>query len=201
MASKNYKKSDFTEKMTDEEKINLYRGLIPILLGLMFVFFFFGWCYIYNTKYGVEVGCNGWNFICMSFCWNFKSPNSIFGDMAVPFFHYAKYFVIILEILTTIIFYMTLALVALACFNLKKPRRIITKVSLIVSIVYAVIILAAFVTALCMNASDILPGYCSGNPACSIQSLIIFPFLLAVLIIIVNALLLKKLTPKGVTEE
>jgi hypothetical protein len=201
MATKNYKKTNVSEKMTDEEKINLYRGLSIILLGLMFIFFFFGWCYVYNTKYGVEVGCNGWNFICMSFCWNFKSANSAFGDMAVPFYCYAKYYVIVLEILTTIIFYLTLVLVALACINLKKPNRLVTNISMIVSIVYSVVILGAFVTALIMNASDILPFYCSGNPACSIQSMIIFPFLLSILILIVNILLRNKLTPKKVEEE
>lgn len=201
MATKNYKKEKTYEKMTDEEKINLYRGLAVILLGLMFVFFFFGWCYIYNTGYGVEVGCNGWNFICMSFSWNFKSANRAFGDMAVPFYWYAEYFVVILEILTTIVFYLTIVLLILACFNLKKPHRILVKISLILSIVYAVTFLGAFITALAMNGSDILPSYCSGNPKCSVQSLIIFPFLLSVLIIVVNALLLKKLSPKEVEEQ
>ena len=184
----NYQKQTVKE-MTREEKINLYRGMILVLLGLMLIFFFFGWCYVYNTKYGVEVSCNGWNFICMSFCWDFKSPNKIFGDMAVPFFHFAKYYVIVLEIMTTIIFYLTLIMIALACFNLKKPRRIITTIFMIVSIIYSVTLLAAFITALTMNGSKILSGYCSNNPACSVNSLIIFPFLLSIVIMIINIVL------------
>ena len=104
MASNVQKQKTFKD-MSNEEKINLYRGMTIVLLGLMLIFFFFGWCYVYNKDYGVEVGCNGWNFICMSFYWNFTSPNQIFGDMAVPFFHWAKYYVIVLEIITTVIFY------------------------------------------------------------------------------------------------
>ena len=192
----NYQKQQVNKEMTEEEKINLYRGMILVLLGIMFIFFFFGWCYVYNKKYGVEANCSGWNFICMSFCWNFKSPNQVFGDMAVPLFHYAKYHVIVLEIITTILFYLTLIMIALACFNLKKPRRIITTIFMIISIFYSVTFLAAFITALTMNGSRILPGYCSNNPACSVDSLIIFPFLLSVLIMILNIVLRNKLASK-----
>lgn len=193
MANKNQKQQTIKE-MTNEEKINLYRGMILVLLGLMLIFFFFGWCYVYNKDYGVEVNCNGWNFICMSFCWDFKSPNKAFGDMAVPFFHYAKYYVIVLEVMTTIIFYLTLALIVLACLNLKKTRRIITTIFMFISIVYSVALLAAFITALTMNGSKILPGYCSGNPKCSVDSLIIFPFLLSIVIMIINIVLRKNLS-------
>lgn len=174
--------------LTKEEKINVCRGMIPILLGLMLVFFFFGWCYIYNKDYGVEAGCNGWNFICMSFCWNFKSPEMIFGDMAVPFYHYAEYHVIVLEIMTTVIFYLTLILIGLSIFNLKKPNRKLTTIFMVISIIYSVFLLAAFITALTMNGSKILPGFCGGNPKCSVDSLIIFPFLLSIVIMITNIL-------------
>ena len=189
------------KQTTNEEKINLCRGAIIILLGLMFIFFFFGWCYVYNTKYGVEVNCSGWNFICMSFCWNFKSSNKVFGDMAVPFYYYAKYYVIVLEVITTIIFYLTLILVALAAINLKKNSRKITTIFMVVSIIYSVTLLAAFITALTMNGSKILPKYCSGNPACSIQSLIIFPFLLSVAIMIINIYLRAKLNKQEIEQK
>ena len=128
----NEKKPQTIKQMTEEDRINLCRGAIIILLGLMFIFFFFGWCYVYNTSYGVEVNCSGWNFICMSFSWNFKSTNTVFGDIAVPFYYYAKYYVIVLEVMTTIIFYLTLILVALAAINLKKNSRKITTVFMVV---------------------------------------------------------------------
>ena len=197
----NNTKNQTIKQTTDEEKINLCRGAIIILLGLMFIFFFFGWCYVYNTQYGVEVNCNGWNFICMSFCWNFKSSNAVFGDIAVPFYYYAKYYVIVLQIITTIIFYLTLILVALAAINLKKNSRKITTVFMVVSIIYSVTLLAAFITALTMNGSRILPKYCSNNPACSIQSLIIFPFLLSVAILLINIYLRSKLLKQEIEQE
>ena len=189
--SKQYQKP--VKELTREDKINLCRGMIPILLGLMLVFFFFGWCYVYNKDYGVEVNCSGWNFICMSFCWNFKSTEKVFGDMAVPFYYYAQYYVIVLEIITTVIFYLTLVLIALAAFNLKKPNRKITSVFMVISIIYSIFLLAAFITALAMNGSKILPKYCGGNPKCSVDSLIIFPFLLSIAIMITNIILRKNL--------
>lgn len=196
----NYQKEKTIKEMTKEEKINLYRGMIVVLLGLMLIFFFFGWCYIYNKDYGVEVGCNGWNFICMSFCWNFKSTEKVFGDMAVPFYYYAKYYVIVLEIMTTIIFYLTIILLILACLNLNKVNRTITTVFMFVSIVYSVALLAAFITALTMNGSKILPKYCGGNPKCSVDSLIIFPFLLSLVILIINIVLRNKLAENEIEQ-
>ena len=189
--SKQYQKP--VKELTREDKINLCRGMIPILLGLMLVFFFFGWCYVYNKDYGVEVNCSGWNFICMSFCWNFKSTEKVFGDIAIPFYYYAQYHVIILEIMTTVIFYLTIVLIALAAFNLKKANRKITGAFMVVSIIYSAFLLAAFVTALTMNGSKILPKYCGGNPKCSVDSLIIFPFLLSIVIMITNIVLKKNL--------
>ena len=189
--NKQYQKP--VKELTREDKINLCRGMIPILLGLMLVFFFFGWCYVYNKDYGVEVNCSGWNFICMSFCWNFKSTEKVFGDIAIPFYYYAQYHVIILEIMTTVIFYLTIVLIALAAFNLKKANRKITSVFMVVSIIYSAFLLAAFITALTMNGSKILPKYCGGNPKCSVDSLIIFPFLLSIAIMITNIVLKKNL--------
>ena len=196
----NYQKEKTIKEMTKEEKINLYRGMIVVLLGLMLIFFFFGWCYIYNKDYGVEVGCNGWNFICTSFCWNFKSTEKVFGDMAVPFYYYAKYYVIVLEIMTMIIFYLTIILLILACLNLNKVNRTITTVFMFVSIVYSVALLAAFITALTMNGSKILPKYCGGNPKCSVDSLIIFPFLLSLVILIINIVLRNKLAENEIEQ-
>lgn len=198
MANNNFQKEQTVKEMTNEEKVNLYRGMILVLLGLMLIFFFFGWCYVYNKDYGVEVGCNGWNFICMSFSWDFKSPNAVFGDMAVPFYHFAKYYVIVLEIMTTIVFYLTLILIALAALNLKKANRMITTIFMIISIVYSVVLLASFITALTMNESRILPGYCNNNPKCSVDSLIIFPFLLSIVIMIINIVLRHNLANKEI---
>lgn len=193
----NYQKP--IEKMTDEEKINLCRGLIIIMLVAMFLFFFFGWCYIYNTGYGVEVNCNGWNFICQSFVWDLESENPAFGDISL-FYYFAEDYIFILQILTTAIFYLTLALVVLAILNIKKLSRKITTIFMIVSIVYSVLFLAAFVVALTINGSRILPEYCSGNPACSVQSLIIFPFLLSVGIVLINIYLRSKIGKKEVEQ-
>ena len=179
--------------LTKEDIISLLRVGTVFFLGVLLLFFFFGWCYIRNNKYGVEAGMNGWNFICLSFTWNFKSVNkAIFGDVAVPFNYYAHELTIMLTVVTMIVFYLTIALIVLAIFNLIKVRTKVTKAIMILSLVNTFMLLLAFIFALVMNASDILPVFCSGNPECSIRSLIIFPFLISLLIFILNFVLKKK---------
>lgn len=193
----NNKKQSLDTELTDEDKINVLRAGSLFFLGVLLLFFFFGWCYIRNTKEGVEVGMNGWNFICLSFTWKFSSANkAMFGDVAVPFYYYAQAFIVILTIMAMIIFYVTIALVVLAIFNLAKRSVKITTTMIVLSIVNSVTLLASFVTALAMNASDILPIFCSGNPACSIRSLIILPFLVSALVLVLNIFLRKKLLEK-----
>lgn len=184
-------------EFTREDVIGLLRAATVFFLGVLLLFFFFGWCYIRNNKVGVEVGMNGWNFICLSFTWNFRSTNTtLFGDVAVPFNYYAHELTVTLTIITMIAFYLTIALVVLAVLNLIKVRAIITKLITILAIANAISLLVAFIIALIMNGSDILPEYCSGNPECSIRSLIIIPSLVSVLIAILNGILSKKLVVK-----
>ena len=181
------------KQMTPEETISSLASSSVILLAVLLLTFFFGWCYIFNTEVGVEIGANGWNFICMSFCWNFKSSAPIFGGIAVPFYYYAKYQTIILQILTTVMFYITLTLVGLSILNIKKHSIGLTKIIVALSVFNSLLLLGCFIVALTMNNSRILPKYCSGNPDCSIHSLAIFPFLVSIVILISNGMLLYKL--------
>ena len=154
-----------------------------------------------HTEYGVEANCNGCNFICQSFVWDLESENHAFGDISL-FYYFAEDYIYILQILTTIIFYLTLGLCALTFLGikLKKHSRLIATFFMIVSIAYSTLFLAAIVVALTINGSRILPEYCSGNPACSVQSLIIFPFLLSVGMMIINIFLRAKLGNKEVEQ-
>ena len=185
------------QQLTKEDKINLFRVGTVFFLGVLLLFFFFGWCYIRNTKYGVEAGMNGWNFICLSFCWAFKSTNTtMLGDVAMPFYYYAQVFIVILTVLACIIFWVTVASIVISIMNLAKRSVIKTTIVLVLSLINSVTLLTAFVVALIMNASDIIPIYCSGNPACSIRSLTILPFLISALILVLNIFLRKKLLEK-----
>ena len=52
--------------------------------------------------------------------------------------------------------------------------------------------IASFIVALSMKNGTILSRYCSGNPACSIKSLIIIPALLALISSLPSAIACKK---------
>ena len=192
----NSKNQKAKKVMTIEEKISSLASSSLILLGVLLLSFFFGWCYIFNTDVGVEVGCNGWNFVCMSFSWHFKSTAAVFGNIAVPFYYYAKIYTIILTILTMSSFYLILIMGGLSALNIKKLNNSLTKIILWLSILNALVLLGCFIVALMMNGSRILPKYCSGNPKCSIQSLAIFPFIISLVIVVSNGMLLYNLSNK-----
>ena len=194
----NKTKNQIKKVMTEEEMISSLRVSTLVLTAILFLSFFFGFCYIFNTDYGVEVGVNGWNLICMSFCWNFKSSALVFGDIAVPFYVYAKYYTIILTISMTVVFYCTLAVFILSIINIKKQKYSFSKIVLVLTIFSTIFLLLCFIVALTMNNSRILPKYCSGNPACSIHSLAIFPFFISLINMISSAVLLYKLHEKEI---
>lgn len=197
MANSN-SKNQVKKVMTEDEIISSLRVSTLFLTALLFVSFFFGFCYVFNTDYGVEVGVNGWNLICMSFYWNFKSSAVVFGDIAVPFYVYAKYYTIILTVFMTIVFYFNFIIFILSLINIKKQKYLLSKISMILSIFTTILLLGCFIVALTMNGSRILPKYCSGNPACSIHSLAIFPFFISLINMIASAVLLYKLHEKEI---
>ena len=85
-----------------------------IILVILLLFFFFGWSYIYNTEYGVEIGINGWNYICLGFSHAYKSMNKVvFGDVD-SFYYYVNHLVEAETIITFVSF--LLAVTFLACF-------------------------------------------------------------------------------------
>ena len=50
------KQQNSYRELSKEEKINVCRGMIPILLGLMLIFFFFGWWFLLSYIYGSVIG-------------------------------------------------------------------------------------------------------------------------------------------------
>ena len=141
--------------------------------------YFFGFSYIWNTDVGSEAGVNGWNYMIACLTWNFKSTSPFYGDLAIPFNYYAKYYVRVLAVATTVTFPILVAYIVLSCLNIRKYKPRLEKIITIVLYALTVAFLACFIIALTMNGSKILPKYCSNNPKCSIASLAIFPFLVS----------------------
>lgn len=182
------KKQDMT--LEDKKKVLAESGVIVGIVLLLC--YFFGWSYVFNTGYGVEVGVNGWNYIIACFSWSFKGTGALYGDIAVPFNYYAKYYVRVLAVATTVSLAILIAFIVATSFNIKKYRVKLEKACMILLYVLAGVFLVCLVTALAMNGSKILPKYCNSNPKCSIATLIFFPFFITLITAIVHSVFIYK---------
>lgn len=131
---------------------------------------------IYNSDIaGVEVGVSGFNFLAAAVTGNYSSADSLYGDIAVPFYYYApaqtQQLATAVLILAVCLLLTVLAHVLTAA--LKKPQ--------LLPLCAALSLIAAGLTVWCffiragMTGSDILPIYCSSNPACSIRAFSMVP--------------------------
>ena len=174
------KKVKVRQEMTldDKKKVAVQSGLV---LGVILLLcYFFGFSYIWNTSYGSEASVNGWNYIMACLTWTFKGTSGIYGKwLAVPFNYYARIYVRMLAVATTVSLGLLLVFIALTCFNLKKFHKKLEIASMAVLYVLAVSFLVCIIFGLMMNGSNILPKYCSGNPKCSIDTLAFFPFFIS----------------------
>lgn len=163
-----------------------------VLIGILFLSLFFGWSYIFNTDSGVEIGVNGWNYVCLSFTWYFKTTNEVlFGNVAA-FYYYVKYIVVVLTVVTAIAFYLLIALAPIAFINIKKSSAKLATANGILSVVLAVVLLVCFIVSLCMGPK-MIKGYCSNNPKCSVCSLSILPMFIAIANGVLNFVLRHKM--------
>ena len=176
--------------LDDKKKVLAESGIV--IGAILLLCYFFGFSYVWNTDYGSEVSVNGWNYIISCLTWQFKKPDAIYGDIAVPFNYYAKYYVRVLAVATTLSFAVLLIYIVLSCFNIKKYHAKLETITMIVLYVLAVSFLVCIVTGLAMNGSKILPKYCSGNPKCSIATLAFFPFFISLITAIVHSAFIYK---------
>ena len=181
-----------TKKSFKEDPYSSFTVGSLFILAILFLFFFFGWSYIYNTEYGVEIGINGWNYICLGFSHAFKSTNTgLFGNVD-SFYYYVKGLVVAETIITFIAFWLVVALSVIAGFNVRKANRKLVLIAGIASVVLAIVFLGCFVVALSMTPK-MVSGYCGGNKKCSVHSLALLSFFVALGNAIVNFALLHKM--------
>ena len=186
METKNVKQEMSLE---DKKKALAQSGII--VGAVLLLCYFFGFSYIWNTSYGSEASVNGWNYICACLSWTFKGTNGVYGKwLAVPFNYYAKYYVRVLAVATTVSLGVLIAYILVSVFNIKKYHAKLELVSMILLYVLALNFLVCIIVALTMNGSNILPKYCSGNPKCSIATLAFFPFFIALIAAIVHSVFL-----------
>ena len=178
--------------LSDKQKILAESGIV--VGAILLLCYFFGFSYIWNTSYGSEASVNGWNYIIACFTWTFKSTNGVYGKfLAVPFNYYAKYYVRVLAVATTVSFGILILYIVASCLNIKKFHKKLEIVTMIILYVLAASFLACIIIALTMNGSKILPRYCNNNPKCSIATLAFFPFFITLITAIVHSVFIYKM--------
>lgn len=108
---------------------------------------------------------------------DYSSADSVYGDLAVPFYYYAKSRCYGVSMITVIAVFVVLLNIAMEIIIMTTRAYDLTYVAVFLGFVSAALMLAAFIIALDMKNGKILSVYCGGNPSCSIQSFAILPFL------------------------
>lgn len=165
------------------KQLNVFYIVAICISAVMLLCYFFNWVYIYNTSAGVgiEVRVSGWSFSVAALSGKFTSSNKVYGDLAVPFNYYARLYCEKLATVTLISLITAILSLGANIFLLIKPKHIFSAVPAVLSLASTILLFVCFGIALSMKNSDILPVYCSGNPACFIRSLAIIPAIVALL--------------------
>ena len=149
-------------------------GLLLFLLAL--ALFLVPWAEIYNTDIaGVEVTTHGFSFLAAAITRSFTSTAAIYKDLAVPFYYYAQSWCISIAWATLAAFLGLLVGLIAQVLTVTIKAYACSLICAIGGILGSIGLLIAFILGRSMSTSDILPIYCSGNPACSIHSYAFVP--------------------------
>ncbi|MCH5159448.1 MAG: hypothetical protein J1F66_01190 [Clostridiales bacterium] len=152
-------------------------GISVLLLFLLFVSF----ADVYNTTagVGVEVKVSGWSFAIAALTDTYSSADSVYGNLAVPFYYYAGEWCETLAIFALFSVLIMVLNIVVQIFAAVKKIYVLNAVSAILSVIAAILLIVCFVEGLAMKNGEILTTYCSNNPACSIRSFAIIPAIVA----------------------
>ena len=163
---------------TDRLPILSWCALAAIALALLL--FFASWAHVYNTDMndgagGWEVSVDGWACLAAGVTHDYTSSSPVYKDMAVPFYYYAPGSVETLCLLTLAAFVAAaVSLILQLAASMGKRHGLLLPAG-VACAAGGALLAACFASALSMSGSDILPLYCSYNPACSIQSQAVLP--------------------------
>ena len=173
------------KRAREEQYKSALSRLSPLLLSvfllsiLLLALFFCDLSYIHNTDVGREVSVSVWSYALATVSGSFSSPAAVFGDIAVPFYYYAETGTVLTGILSLVLVIAALALTVLSAVVFFKRKYDLLPLLLFAAGVTVLLLVGSLISSLSLNSSQILPIYCSGNPACSIRSDAYFPLIAA----------------------
>ena len=160
-------------------KLLPFYGWAIAVLAAVIVCYFFNWVYVYNSDYGIEVKASGFSFIAAALSGKYSSADKIYGDLAMPFYYYAKTSCETLGAVTLTAFILNvLAVIVLFIVRITK-MQLLSFISVLFSLISFALLITSFVVALGMKNDKILSVYCGGNPKCYIGSLSILTALVS----------------------
>lgn len=174
------------KRAREEQYKHALSRLSPLILSvfllsiLLLALFFCDLSYIHNTDVGREVSVSVWSYALATVSGSFSSPAAVFGDIAVPFYYYAETGTVLTGILSLVLVIAALALAVLSAVVFLRRKYDLLPLLLFAAGVTVLLLVGSLISSLALNSSQILPVYCSGNPACSIRSDAYFPLLAAI---------------------
>lgn len=170
------------------KKLTIFTIISLVATVVVLALFLVDWAQIYNTTIaGKEVSFTGLNCLFSALTGNFTSTEKIYGDMAIPFYYYAESNCQDLGLFTLFAGGSLVLLLACQVITLCTKKQVLNVISLVLSLMTTCALIISFVIAIQLNGSQILPIYCSGNPACSIRSYAIIPTILAFIVVLVHS--------------
>ena len=177
------------KRAREEQYKHALSRLSPLLLSvfllsiLLLALFFCDLSYIHNTDVGREVSVSVWSYALATVSGSFSSPAAVFGDIAVPFYYYAETGTVLTGILSLVLVIAALALAVLSAVVFLRRKYDLLPLLLFAAGVTVLMLVGSLISSLALNSSQILPIYCSGNPACSIRSDAYFPLIAALAVL------------------
>ena len=177
------------KRAREEQYKHALSRLSPLLLSvfllsiLLLALFFCDLSYIHNTDVGREVSVSVWSYSLATVSGSFSSPAAVFGDIAVPFYYYAETGTVLTGILSLVLVIAALALAVLSAVVFLRRKYDLLPLLLFAAGVTVLLLVGSLISSLALNGSQILPVYCSGNPACSIRSDAYFPLIAALAVL------------------
>ena len=191
LSARDRRRYEDLKRAREEQYKSALSRLSPLLLSvfllslLLLALFFCDLSYIHNTDVGREVSVSVWSYALATVSGSFSSPAAVFGDIAVPFYYYAETGTVLTGILSLVLVIAALALAVLSAIVLFRRKYDLLPLLLFAAGVTVLLLVGSLISSLALNSSQILPVYCSGNPACSIRSDAYFPLIAAIAVLTV----------------
>ena len=189
LSARDRRRYEDLKRAREEQYKHALSRLSPLILSvfllsiLLLALFFCDLSYIHNTDVGREVSVSVWSYALATVSGSFSSPAAVFGDIAVPFYYYAETGTVLTGILSLVLVIAALALAVLSAVVFLRRKYDLLPLLLFAAGVTVLLLVGSLISSLALNGSQILPVYCSGNPACSIRSDAYFPLIAALAVL------------------